>query len=155
MQTAHSNEARKQEIIRLSLGAGGSMLGLCAVVAVQRYVILALPLGIRMAAMIAVYWLAALAPLLIMRRTGETPEDVGFRKERLSIQILVGIGIGIVMALLPLICHLLGFGENWDNGRRYVHLWQFAYEFLYCIAAIGAVEEIVFRGTIYHYLKKK
>lgn len=59
--------------------------------------------------------------------------------------------MSLVLTLVP---HLVGFGAYADNGKRYIHLWQFAYEFLYCIAAVGLVEEFIFRGFIYNKIKK-
>ena len=56
--------------------------------------------------------------------------------------------------LLTLIPHLIGFGEFVDSGKRYKYLWQFIYEFFYCIFAIGLVEEFVFRGFIFEKIKR-
>lgn len=56
----------------------------------------------------------------------------------------------MILTLLP---HLFGFGEYVDSGKRYKYLWQFLYEFFYCIFAIGLVEEFVFRGFVYKKVK--
>ena len=70
-------------------------------------------------------------------------------------QIIVGILIGTVMSvLLTLIPHQIGFGEFVDSGKRYKYLWQFIYEFFYCIFAIGLVEEFVFRGFNFEKIKR-
>ncbi|MBQ8787853.1 MAG: CPBP family intramembrane metalloprotease [Oscillospiraceae bacterium] len=80
--------------------------------------------------------------------------DYGFVKDKIGMQIIVGILIGLAMsAVLTLIPHLLGFGENFDTGKRYKYLWQFIYEFFYCIVAVGLTEEFVFRGLIYSKIK--
>ena len=55
--------------------------------------------------------------------------------------------MSLVLTLVP---HLTGGGAYVDSGKRYTYLWQFAYEFLYCIAAVGIVEEFIFRGFIYN-----
>ena len=41
-----------------------------------------------------------------------------------------------------------------SSDKQYTHLWQFIYEFVFCIIAVGLVEELVFRGTIYEYAKR-
>lgn len=80
--------------------------------------------------------------------------DYGFSKNKIGLQIIVGVLIGIVMSfILTLIPHLFGFGEYVDSGKRYKYLWQFIYDFFYCIFAVGFVEEFVFRGFVYEKIK--
>ncbi|MDE5860192.1 MAG: CPBP family intramembrane metalloprotease [Oscillospiraceae bacterium] len=75
--------------------------------------------------------------------------------DKIWYQILTGVLIGIAMSLiLTLVPHLAGFGAYVDTGKRYIYLWHFVYEFFYCIAAVGFVEELVFRGFVYNRLKK-
>ena len=81
--------------------------------------------------------------------------DYGFYKNKIWMQIVVGILIGVVMSvILTLIPHLIGFGEFVDSGERCKYLWQFAYEFLYYIFSIGLVEEFVFRGFIFEKIRR-
>lgn len=81
--------------------------------------------------------------------------DYGFEKEKVFQQILVGILVGIAFSVVfTLIPNLLNFGYLVDNGKRYSHLWEFCYEFLYCIFAVGLVEEFIFRGFFYGKIKK-
>ena len=65
--------------------------------------------------------------------------------------VLVGIAMSFILTLIP---HLAGFGEFVDSGKRYKYLWQFIYEFFYCIFAIAFVEEFVFRGFLYEKIKR-
>ncbi len=109
----------KKEWLSLIIGIAGTILGLCAVTAFSRLVLMSLPLVARMISMIVVYW-------------------------------LIAIVMSCIGTLLP---HLLGVGEWVDNGKRYQDLWKFIYEFFYCILAIGFVEELVFRGFIFHKIK--
>ena len=44
---------------------------------------------------------------------------------------------------------VLSFGDYVDNGHRYSSLWQFVFEFAYCIFAVAFAEEFVFRGFIF------
>lgn len=139
--------SKKKECFCLIAGFFGSMLGLYGVVAFSQFVLMSLPIGLRMVSMLLIYWLIALIPIIAMLVNKDKLADYGFSKNKIGLQIIVGVQIGIAMSLiLTLIPHLFGFGEYVDNGKRYKYLWQFIYEFFYCIFAVGFVEEFVFRG---------
>ena len=145
---------KKKELISLIIGYAGVFLSLLGVNVFHRFVLMSLPLGLRMAAMIVMYWLFALVPVIVMLVCKDKFADY-WSNHRDGHQILAGILIGAAMSLvLTLVPHLVGFGVYVQNGKRYIHLWQFAYEFLYCIAAVGLVEEFIFRGFIYNKIKK-
>ncbi len=146
--------SKKKEWICLIVGFLGSMLGLYGVVAFNQFVLMSLPLGLRMVNMLLIYWLIALIPIIAMLINKDKLVDYGFSKSKIGLQIIVGVLIGIAMSfILTLIPHLFGFGEYVDSGKRYNYLWQFIYEFFYCIFAVGFVEEFVFRGFIYEKIK--
>lgn len=146
---------KKKEIISLIIGFVGVVAGLYGVVSFNRFVLMSLPIVIRMVCMILTYWLIALIPAIVMIVNKDKLTDYGFSKEKIGMQIIVGILIGTVMSvLLTLIPHLIGFGEFVDSGKRYKYLWQFIYEFFYCIFAIGLVEEFVFSGFIFEKIKR-
>ena len=145
---------KKKEWIYLIVGFLGVMLGLIGVVLFNQFVLMSLPLAVRMISMIFVYRLIALIPVIIMFAVKDKLSEYGFSKEKISLQVILGVAIGVVMSfILTLLPHLLGFGEYVDSGKRYEYLWQFIYEFVYCIVAIGFVEEFVFRGFIYQKIK--
>lgn len=147
--------SKKKEIISLIIGFVGAVAGLYGVVSLNRFVLMSLPIGIRMVCMILTYWLIALIPAIVMIVNKDKLTDYGVSKEKIGMQIIVGVLIGTVMSvLLTLIPYLIGFGEFVDSGKRYKYLWQFIYEFFYCIFAIGLVEEFVFRGFIFEKIKR-
>lgn len=146
---------KKKEWIGLMIGFLGAMFGLYGVVSFNQYVLMALPLGVRMVSMPLIYWLIAVLPIIVMKIQRDKLTDYGFNKSKIGVQIIVGILIGIAMSLiLTLIPHLFGFGEYVDSGKRYLYLWQFIYEFIYSILVIGFVEELVFRGFVYEKIKR-
>lgn len=145
---------KKKELVSLIIGYLGVFLGLYGVISFNQFVLMKLPLGLRMASMIVTYWLIALVPVIIMIVGKDKIADY-WNTDHIGYQILAGVLIGIAMSLvLTLVPHLAGFGAYVDNEKRYIYLWQFVYEFFYCIAAIGFVEELVFRGFIYNRIKK-
>ena len=147
--------SRKKEWISVIATFIGSMVACLGVRFFSFYVLMSIPLIPRMAVMIISYWLIALPSIIAMIICKDRLKDFGFIKEKLPLQILIGVGIGVVMSLvLTLIPHLAGFGEYVDSGNRYKYAWQFIYEFVYCIIAVGAVEEFVFRGFIYEKFKR-
>lgn len=147
--------SKKKEWICLIVGFLGSILGLYGVVVFNQFVMVSLSLGLRMISMVLVYWLIVLIPIIVMLVNKDKLADYGFSKIKIRLQIIVGIVIGIAMSfLLTLVPHLFGLGAYVDNGSRFQHLWQFIYEFIYCIAAIGFVEEFVCRGFVYEKIKR-
>lgn len=145
---------KKKELVSLIIGFAGAFLGLYGVISFNRFVLMSLPLGLRMVCMIVTYWLIALIPVIVMLVIKDNLADY-WNNDRIGYQILTGVLIGTAMSLvLTLVPHLAGFGEYVDGGKRYTYLWQFAYEFLYCITAVGLAEEFVFRGFIYNKIKK-
>lgn len=145
---------KKKELVSLIIGYVGSFLGLYGVISFNRFVLMSLPLGLRMVFMIIIYWLTALVPVIVTVVRKDKIADY-WNNDHIGYQILTGVLIGAAMSLvLTLLPHLIGFGAYVDSGKRYTYLWQFAYEFLYCIAAVGFAEEFVFRGFIYNKIKK-
>ncbi len=146
--------SKKKEWICLIVGFLGAMLGLYGVVLFNQFVLMSLPLGLRMVSMVFIYWLIALIPIIVMLVNKDKLEDYGFRIDKKKFQVITGILIGVAMSfVLTLIPHLLGLGKYVDSGERYEYLWQFIFEFFYCIVAIGFVEEFVFRGFVYEKIK--
>lgn len=146
--------SKKKEWLCLIAGFLGAMSGLYGVTAFNQFVLMSLPLGLRMVSMLLIYWLIALIPIIVMLVNKDKLVDYGFSKDKKKFQIIVGILIGVAMSfILTLIPHLFGFGEYVDSGKGYKYLWQFIYEFFYCIFAVGFVEEFVFRGFVYEKIK--
>lgn len=117
----------------------------------NRYLLMSLPLGLRMVLMILTYWALAAVPLIFAVRDRYRP----FPAEKLGLQLLWGLGIGAALsAVCTLLPHLLGWGHLVGGGQTYyTQLWQFAYQLVYYVAAVGLVEEFIFRGFLFHRLR--
>lgn len=147
------NMEKKKNIVYLIITYIGALASCLGVILFGQYVMMSLPLVGRMVSMLTTYWLIAVVPFIIMKISKMNLETIGFVKEKKGTQIIIGIVSGLVIASAYfLVPYFLGFGELVDNGDRYNALWQFAFEFVYFTFAVGAVEEIVFRGVIYQQL---
>lgn len=144
---------KKDLWVEMVIGIAWCILALWGVICFNRYVLMNLPLLLRMVLCIVWYLCIGLVPLLVMILAGDTWADYLFSREKTGAQILVGIGIGIVMSLvLTLPLFLTGHGEWSDNGHHYQFLWQFLYEIVYCVGAVALTEEFIFRGFLYQKL---
>ncbi|MCR5324449.1 MAG: CPBP family intramembrane metalloprotease [Lachnospiraceae bacterium] len=144
----------KKRILYLIIGYLGALAGCYGVLMFNKHLLTSLPLIAGMVCMVVSYWLIALVPIILMCLLKQHPESIGFTEEKKGQQVMIGIVSGLVIASLYfLVPYFMGFGAIVDNGSRYTRLWQFYYELLYFIVAVGAVEEIVFRGFVYSQIK--
>ena len=131
------------------------MLGIWGIVLFNKFILMSLPLALRMVMMIVTYWVPAVVPFIIMLRDKSPLSDYGFYKDHIFKQVLIGLTLATAMSLVfTLFPHLLGYGQYVDSGKRYTFLWQFIYEFVYCVIAVGFTEEFIFRGFLFDKFKK-
>lgn len=94
-------------------------------------------------------WFYLLVPVCFMKIEHITLKDIGITKNKLPKQVIIGILIGSVAAIVIVgLTVLLGFKEQlgqplYENG------WTYIIYFFYTIFAVGLFEEIFFRGYIY------
>lgn len=146
---------KKREWTGLIIGFLGSVLGLYGVIVCNHLLSILLPPGVMMVCTPVVYWLIAVIPIVMMIIYKDKLTDLGFVKEKPGYQILVGVLVAMGMSfVLTVIPYLVGWGKFIYNDDGYQNFWQYVYEFVYCIAAVGAAEEFVFRGYIYSKVKQ-
>lgn len=121
----------------------------------NRYILMNLPLIARMILMIIMYWLIAIVPIMICIKNKNKLIDIGFNKNKILKQIIVGIVIALIMSLLFTFIPILIFGkENTYTGYNYKYIWQYVYQFFYLIVGVSLTEEFIFRGYLLNNLKK-
>lgn len=154
LTAAQMAEKRENDIINLTVGFMGSILGVFVLRMFNSYLISYMPTIVRAPLMMILYWLVAIIPIMLIRQEKASLGSLGFEKKGIIKQILLGIGLGLGTSLLLTgVPYLIGLGKLVSNGKFYTEPWQFIYEFGYCILAVGAAEELVFRGFIYNKLK--
>lgn len=96
-----------------------------------------------------------LVPLILMLRSKTDLSDYGITTQHLPQQIstgiLIGLGMGCVLSLLPM---ALGLKQLVYTGSGYHSASEALVRLAYYVFVIGVVEEFIFRGFAYHHLKE-
>ncbi len=146
---------KKREWIGLIIGTLGIFASCFLVRIINQAIVAGLSIAPRMICLILTYWICLIVPVIIFIIQKDSVYEYGFEKENRTGQIVTGVVIAVIMSvILTLVPHLLGFGDYVDNGNRYEYWWQFVFEFIYCIGAVAAVEEMAFRGFLYTKIKR-
>ncbi len=88
-------------------------------------------------------------PICFMKAEKIKLEDIGITGNKLFLQVIVGVLIGIAEVVVIVgITVLLGF-KNQLGSPLYEEGWQYIVYFFYTIFAVGLFEEIFFREYIY------
>lgn len=118
----------------------------------NQYLLFGFSLVCRMILMVVTQWTLFLVPGMLMLTENEKLSGIGFSKERIPNQILMGILLALPMsAILTVLPILLGF-KDMVGSASYTHAWQFAFEFVYTIMGVAIAEELVFRGYLFYKL---
>lgn len=141
-------------IIQMVIALIGVFVGLLGVNAFNQYVLMSLPLVVRIFLMIVTYLPIALVPFCIVLFNKDKWSDYGFSKGKIGCQVLIGLATALCMSFVfTVIPHLAGKSDWVNNQHQYQYMWQFIYDFIYFIFAIALVEEFVFRGFFYKKLE--
>ena len=142
----------RKAMVQLTISITGVFITLYAVILFNRHLLMTFTLETRMVLMILSQWILFLVPGILMWRNRERIADFGFRRNNIFQQIVTGIVLALIMSLLlTVIPILLGF-EEMVSSNQYTRLWQFLYGFGYTIIGVALVEELIFRGYIFHNL---
>ena len=87
---------RKKEWTGLIVGYIGAMVGLLGMAAYNYYVLMSLSLGMRMVFTALIRGLLMLVPVIVMIVSRDKLKNYGFTKDKLGIQIGLGILLGIM-----------------------------------------------------------
>ncbi|MCR5016024.1 MAG: CPBP family intramembrane metalloprotease, partial [Ruminococcus sp.] len=126
--------SKTKNIAALIISFFASIAILFGIDSFNKYLLMSFPLTARMVLMIVTYWSVAAVSAAALLFCGHKLADYGCTKEKLPAQIGTGVALGAAMSLvLTVIPHLAGFGGYVSSDKLYTHLWQFIYEFVYCI----------------------
>ncbi|MDO5332184.1 MAG: CPBP family intramembrane metalloprotease, partial [Bacillota bacterium] len=88
---------KKKTFIYLIITIVGAFAACFGINMFNSYVLMSLPLILRMILMVVTYWVIALVPIVIMVISKMSLESIGFKKENIGSQIVTGIIFGIVV----------------------------------------------------------
>jgi len=118
----------------------------------NQHVLMSFSLPIRMIFMIITQWGLFLIPGILMIVNKENLVDIGFRKDKIPLQIGIGVllafAMSLVMTVLPILLGLKGM----VGSTTYTQVWKFVFQFIYAIFGVALAEELLFRGYIFHKL---
>ena len=118
----------------------------------NQHVLMSFSLPIRMIFMIITQWGLFLIPGILMIVNKENLVDIGFRKDKIPLQIGIGVllafAMSLVMTVLPILLGLKGM----VGSTTYTQVWKFIFQFIYAIFGVALAEELLFRGYIFHKL---
>ncbi len=142
----------KSPMVQLIIAICGVFIAVFGLSAFNQHLLMSLPLPLRMVIMIVTQWLLFLIPGILMIVNRENLANLGLRKEKILLQIGVGILIALSMSLvLTVLPIMLGFKDMVGN-TTYTQTYQFVYQFIYAIMGVALAEELIFRGYIFHKL---
>ena len=115
----------------------------------NKYVLMSLPLAARMIFMIVMYWIIALVPIIFCVKNKEKLACLGFSKDKILKQVLIGVVIGCIMSIFITLIPILIFGkENTYSSYNFKYIWQYLYQFIYLLVGVALTEEFIFRGYL-------
>ena len=139
----------KSPIVHLFITVFGTFATAFGVFMFNQHLLMSFSLLLRMILMIVTQWLLFLVPTILMIMNKEKLSSIGFRKEKIPLQIGIGVLLAVSMSLvftvLPI---LLGFKEMVGN-ISYTQAWKIVYHFIYAIFGVALAEEVIFRGYIF------
>jgi membrane protease YdiL (CAAX protease family) len=122
---------------------------LLAVSYFNQNILMTFPIVVRMIAMFLCQWIFLLIPIFLMGKNGETLRDIGFLKENILLQVLVGILIATAMCLMLTVLPILFGQKEMVSSTRYTQTWQFVFQFFYTVFGVALAEEVFFRGYLF------
>ena len=101
------------------------------------------------------WWYLLLIPIaFFMRRDKEKPRDIGFTKEKLPRQILLGIVLAIcTLVVFNTISLVSGMREFHWGGAAYISIAIVLGSFALNLLTVALVEEIIYRGHMFRKLQ--
>lgn len=115
----------------------------------NQYFLMDFTLTIRIILMFICQWIFLPVPIFLMYKSKEKLHEIGFAKDKILRQILIGLLIAIAMCLIFTVIPILLGQQDMVSDKRYSQAWQFAFEFAYAIFGVAIAEEFFFRGYLF------
>ena len=142
----------KSSMVQLLIAFCGVFVSVFGLWIFNQHVLMSFSLPIRMILMIITQWLLFLVPGILMIVNKENLVDVGFRKEKIPLQIGIGVLLAFAMSLVLTVLPILLGLKGMVGSTTYTQVWKFVFQFIYAILGVALAEELIFRGYIFHKL---
>lgn len=143
---------KQRSLLHLIIAVLGAFATLYGLRMFNQYLVADFSLPVRAVLMIVTQWALFLVPGILMLINREKISDLGFTKERIPTQILLGILLALLMSAILTVLPILAGFKDMVGDTNYKFAWQFAYEFVYRILGVALAEELIFRGYIFRKL---
>ncbi len=145
---------RKKHLIEFTVAAIGIFISLFIVVLFNQNLLMKFSLPVRALLMIISQWFLLVVPLALMIYNKERLKSLGFKKDRIFMQVLIGLAVAASMSVVLTVVPILIGLKDMVGSTSYTKPWQFAYQFVYSIIGVALAEEIIFRGYLFNKLLK-
>ena len=146
---------KSKVIIEMIVSFLSSLLFLCGLIWFNKYKLMGYPLGARLILRIVMYWSIVFIPIIFCIKNKCKLCDLGFSKDKLLKQVLIGFVIAFLMSLFLTFIPMLIFGkESISSEVGYKHVWEYIYLFVYYIISVSFSEEFLFRCYLLSRFKK-
>lgn len=101
-------------------------------------------------------YIVLIAPTaILMLRNKETLADIGFKKQGIAWQVLIGVVFGFASILLFIIPSFIGLVDLDYSALQNIDFGWVLQVFVHALLFVALVEEIIFRGHLYNAIKGK
>jgi len=139
----------KKNIITIIIATACQFVILFGISLFNQNLLMTFPIHVRMIFMFLCQWVLLPVPVLLMLKEKEKLRDIGFEREKLFFQIIIGLSIATVMCLVLTVIPILCGFKDMVSSTRYSQPWQFVFQFFYTIFGVALVEEFFFRGYLF------
>lgn len=94
-------------------------------------------------------WIIPVMVLILLKKDGKTPGDIGFSKVKILRQIAIGILLGVLLAIIVYVLPALISGKSADISQVDFKISGL----IYYVFGVAVSEEILIRGYIYQKLR--
>lgn len=151
-RNARSLDRSKLTVVQLLIAIFGTFVSVFGIFMFNQHLLMSFSQPLRMILIIIMQWLLFLVPGILMIVNKEKLSDIGFRKEKIALQVAIGVLLAVSMSLvLTVFPIILGFKDMVGN-TVYTQTWKFVYQFIYAIFGVALAEELIFRGYIFNKL---
>lgn len=93
-------------------------------------------------------WIIPVIVLVLLKKDGKTPGDIGFSKVKILRQIVIGVILGVLLAVIVYAVPALISGKSMELSQTHFKISGL----IYYTFGVAVSEEILFRGYIYQKL---